>query len=221
VLLSPSVSGEVRRSLGEEGARPLEHVLAREDAIRRIELGGEAGVDVEVLGVLDQALGLAHRDRAALGDRLAHGGRGGAGLAALDDPVDEPDLGGAKGTQLPNSPEWAGALGLNYDFMLGALPAYVGGTWNYTGKIPYGFSGFTDRNGVYHSTSNPRYLADDYSILDLQAGILTERYQASLYVKNVLNEYAYSTFTPNATASSLAVPVVPRTVGVTLRVNFE
>ena len=139
--------------------------------------------------------------------------------AKLD--VDTPDLGGARGTQLPGSPQWAGALGLNYDFMLGALPAYFGGTWNYTGRIPYGFSGFIDRNGIYHSTSNPRYLADDYSVLDLQAGIITERYQASLYVKNVLDEYAYSTFTPNATASSLAVPIVPRTVGIALRLSFE
>ena len=74
---------------------------------------------------------------------------------------------------------------------------------------------------MHHGTANPRYLADSYSVLDLQAGIVAERFQVSLYVKNVLDEYAYSTFSPNATASSLAVPVVPRTVGVTLRVNFE
>lgn len=139
--------------------------------------------------------------------------------AQLD--VDEPDLGGTKGTQLPVSPDWAGALGVNYSFMMGSLPAYVGGSWILTGKTPYGFSGYTDSDGVFHGPANPRYVADSYEILDLQAGLVTERFEASLYVKNALNEYAYSTFTPNATASSLAVPVVPRTYGVMLRINFN
>jgi outer membrane receptor protein involved in Fe transport len=139
--------------------------------------------------------------------------------AQLD--VDEPDLGGAAGTQLPSSPKWSGALGVNYDFMLGSFPAYVGGTWHYTGEIPYGFSGYTDADGVFHGTASPRYLADDYQVLDLQAGFATARFDASLYVKNALDEYGYSTFTPSATASSLAVPLVPRTIGITLRMKFE
>lgn len=139
--------------------------------------------------------------------------------AQLD--VDEPDLGGAAGTQLPSSPKWSGALGINYDFSLGRFPAYAGGTWHYTGEIPYGFSGYTDADGVYHGTASPRYMADDYQVLDLQAGLITERFDISLYVKNALDEYGYSTFTPSATASSLAVPVVPRTVGITLRMKFE
>lgn len=139
--------------------------------------------------------------------------------AKLD--VDEPELGGRKGTQLPSSPKWSGALGVNYNFMLGTLPAYVGGSWLYTGQVPYGFSGYTDRDGVFHGSGNPRYVEDSYSILDLQAGLITERFEASVYVKNALGEYGYSTFTPNLTASSLAVPLVPRTVGIMLRVNFN
>lgn len=235
-LVTNPVTGEL---LSERAYRPDE-LWSYEAGVKGSLFGGRFSYDLAAfyidwkdyqIGVIRGGLGVAANAEksssrgaeAALSFKASDAVRLTATISHIDAKLeaDEPDLGGAKGTQLPNSPEWAGALGLNYDFMLGALPAYVGGTWNYTGKIPYGFSGFTDRNGVYHSTSNPRYLADDYSILDLQAGILTERYQASLYVKNVLNEYAYSTFTPNATASSLAVPVVPRTVGVTLRVNFE
>lgn len=139
--------------------------------------------------------------------------------AKLD--VDEPDLGGRKGTQLPSSPKWSGALGANYNFMLGTVQAYVGGSWLYTGDVAYGFPGYTDAGGVFRGSANPRHVEDSYSVLDLQAGLDTGRFEASLYLKNALGEYAYTTFTPNLTASSLAVPLAPRTVGVMLRMKFN
>lgn len=139
--------------------------------------------------------------------------------AKLD--VDEPDLGGRKGTQLPSSPKWSGALGANYNFTLGSLPAYVGASWLYTGDVAYGFPGYTDVGGVFRGSANPRHIEDSYSVLDLQAGLSAGPFEASVYLKNALGEYAYTTFTPNLTASSLAVPLVPRTVGVTLRMKFN
>src|SRR5690606_13527548 len=115
----------------------------------------------------------------------------------------------------------SGALGANYNFMLGSLRAYVGGSWLYTGDVAYGFPGYTDAGGVFHGSANPRHIEGNYSVLDLQAGLDTGRLEASVYLKNALGEYAYTTFTPNLTASSLAVPLVPRTVGLMLKMKFN
>lgn len=235
-LVTNPVTGEL---LSERAYRPDE-LWSYEAGVKGSLLGGRFNYDLATffidwrdyqIGVTRGGLGVAANAdesssrgaEAALSFMVSDALKLTATLSYIDAKldVDEPDLGGARGTQLPSSPKWSGALGANYEFMLGSLPAYVGGTWSYTGETPYGFSGFTDRNGVYHGTSNPRYLADSYHLVDLQAGIMKGRYQASVYVKNLFDEYAYSTFTPNATASSLAVPVVPRTVGITLRVNFE
>src|SRR3954470_1883867 len=91
-VLSLSGAWELGRSLGEEGARALEHVVGGEDAVGGVELGRHAGVEVEVAGALDQPLRLPHRDRATLRDPLGHVGGGGQRLAGGDDGVDEPDL---------------------------------------------------------------------------------------------------------------------------------
>src|SRR4051812_380781 len=59
---------EVGRSLGEEGAGALPHVVAGEHTVGGVELGGQPAVHVEVARVADEPLGLADRDRAALRD---------------------------------------------------------------------------------------------------------------------------------------------------------
>src|SRR5215203_717674 len=94
---------EVGWALGEERAGALEHVLAAEHALGGVELRGHARVEVEVPGALDQALGLAHRDRPALGDPGAELEGGRTGAAAGDDLIDEADLLGPRGTdELPD-----------------------------------------------------------------------------------------------------------------------
>ena len=50
---------------------PLDHVVSREDPIRGLQLGGEAGVDVELGRRVDESLCLADRERAAQGDLCA------------------------------------------------------------------------------------------------------------------------------------------------------
>src|SRR3990170_4816804 len=58
--------------LSEEGVRSLQHVLACEDALRRVQLGGQARVQVQVHGGIDQPLRLTHGEGAASGDLLRH-----------------------------------------------------------------------------------------------------------------------------------------------------
>src|SRR3990170_7281296 len=59
-------------ALSEEGVRSLQHVLACEDPFRSVQLGGEARVQVQVQGGIDQRLCLSHGEWAASGDLIRH-----------------------------------------------------------------------------------------------------------------------------------------------------
>src|SRR3990172_5944057 len=59
-------------ALSEEGVRSLQHVLACEDALRCVQLGGQARVQVQVHGGIDQPLCLSHGEWAASGDLIRH-----------------------------------------------------------------------------------------------------------------------------------------------------
>ncbi len=133
---------------------------------------------------------------------------------------DEPDLGGAKGTQLPNSSKWAATVNFTYDFNIGSIPWYFAGSWRYKGKVPVGFEGYTDSDGMFWQSSQPRYIIDAYSLVNLNVGFSTERFDASVYVDNVLDEYAYYNYATNNTGFALGVPTRPRTIGVVLRAKF-
>lgn len=134
--------------------------------------------------------------------------------------VDEPDLGGTKGTQLPNSPKWQGALDLDYRFNLGDLPAYAGVAWRYKGEQPVGFDGYTDSDGNVWPASAPRYDVSAYSLVDLRAGTSIGKVDLSFYVTNLFDEWSYQSFSPSFTSPSTGVPTRPRTIGTVVRWNF-
>lgn len=133
---------------------------------------------------------------------------------------DEPDLGGQKGDQLPNSPKWQGALDFNYDFSMGDLPSYVGASWRYKGKMPVGFEGYTDDDGNYWQSSSPRLMLDSFNLVDLRAGFKVNQFDISLYVTNLFDEWAYTNFGGSFVAPSTGTPTRPRTVGAVVRWNF-
>ncbi|HEX5787121.1 MAG TPA: TonB-dependent receptor [Woeseiaceae bacterium] len=135
--------------------------------------------------------------------------------------ADEPDLGGADGEQLPNSPEWQSALDVDYRFDVAAVPAYVGLSWRYKGDMPVGFPGYTDGDGTFWEPSAPRLTIDGYSVVDARAGVTLGAVDLALYVTNLLDEWAYTNFGASFTGPSLATPTRPRTVGAIARFNFD
>jgi len=135
--------------------------------------------------------------------------------------ADEPDLGGADGDQLPNSPEWQSAVDADYRFNMGELPTYVGLSWRYKGDMPVGFDGYTDAGGTVFPPSSPRVIVDSYNLLDLRAGTIIGPVDLSLYVTNLLDEWAYTTFSSSFLAPSTGTPTRPRTIGVVARWNFQ
>lgn len=134
--------------------------------------------------------------------------------------TDEPDLGGSKGTQLPNSPKWSGAVDLDYRFNAGRFPAFAGAAWRYKGEMPVGFEGYTDADGMFWPASSPRYDISAYSLVDLRAGITIEKVDLSFYLTNLFDEWSYQGFSTSFSSPSLGVPTRPRTIGTVVRWNF-
>ncbi len=133
---------------------------------------------------------------------------------------DEPNLGGAKGTQLPSTAEWSFTLDAQYDFSLGSHPSYVGASWRYKGDMPVGFPGYTDASGTFWPPSNPRVEIDSYNLLDLRAGVNFDYFTLSLFATNLLDEWAFTSFGSTNVAASLGTPTRPRTLGIAVQWNF-
>jgi outer membrane receptor protein involved in Fe transport len=92
-----------------------------------------------------------------------------------------------KDEQLPNTPKWAGDVGLRYDWRIGGdLGAYLGGDVRFTSKTQSFF-------GAYHDVANgfPSLVNNGYALLNLRAGVATNdgRWRAELYGENVTNTY--------------------------------
>lgn len=161
---------------------------------------------------IEAALGVAVTDALTLTGSLSYVN---AELAA-----DDPDLGGADGDQLPSTPKWQGVLDADYGFNLGGWPAYVGASYRYKGKMPVGFEGYSDASGMAFPPSAPRVEIDSYHLVDLRAGVRLGDFDLSLFVTNLFDEWAWTSFGPSFETIPSGAPTRPRTVGAVLRWNF-
>jgi iron complex outermembrane receptor protein len=132
----------------------------------------------------------------------------------------DPLVGGFDGDQLPFVPEWALALGGDYEWSaFGDATAYVGGLVAYTGDR---LADFGNRVDPLDPTSARRE-ADAYTTLDLRTGVIWDNWSLELYGKNVTNEDGITDIIapgiyPNGAG---AVSIIrPRTIGLALGVRF-
>ena len=109
-----------------------------------------------------------------------------------------------------DQPEWSLVLQSEYRRPFDA----IGGDWFVNGLFNY--NGEAEVPG----DSNGRLTADDYYLLDLNAGIGTEAWTAKLWVKNVFDDAEVITRrVANDHYNDLSL-VAPRTTGVTLSYRF-
>jgi outer membrane receptor protein involved in Fe transport len=120
-----------------------------------------------------------------------------------------PDLGGANGEALPNTPEFTATLSADYDFAGGAS---LGATYRFVDERSSSFDA---------SASLPQYDLPDYQVVDLRGGFQFGAAEVQLYVKNLLDERGQlSVYTGQTLLGGPAnVSILqPRTYG--LSVNF-
>lgn len=121
---------------------------------------------------------------------------------------------GQVGDRLPAVPLWATSANARYERPLaGQYSTFAGVNWQFSGKR------FAQFEAV-----GPRQLMPSFDLVDLQAGIETQRWSLALYVKNVGNKFAISylqdeTLTGGLGAQSATI-YTPRTVGATLSAKF-
>jgi iron complex outermembrane recepter protein len=128
---------------------------------------------------------------------------------------DAPDLGGADGDRLPDTPKFTGALSADYGFELAGRDAFVGATARHV----------TDRVSSYSaSAGNPQYELPDYTTVDLRTGLQFGTTRVQLFVKNAFDERGQLSAT--TAFSALGGPawislLQPRTVGLNFVTQFQ
>ncbi|QXQ05383.1 TonB-dependent receptor [Sphingosinicellaceae bacterium] len=124
---------------------------------------------------------------------------------------DVPALGARDGDRLPDAARWTASLSAEYRFPLG-------GSKTLTAAASYRFRG-SSLTGLESIGSTIRIPAQ--SIVDANLGLTIGSVTGRVFIRNLINERAYTTFfDPDAGSSTLLVPVQPRTVGLSLDTRF-
>lgn len=129
---------------------------------------------------------------------------------------DVPSVGGMAGDRLPYVPKWSGSLRADY-----AWPLM--GEWE--GHAGAGLRMVGDRFSLGPFAIS-QYKTPAYSALDLNLGVSNDRWNLSVFAKNVTDKRAYLTAGAIQDGLSGAIPLVegailqPRTIGVSLDVKM-
>ncbi|MGH8209554.1 MAG: TonB-dependent receptor, partial [Steroidobacteraceae bacterium] len=132
--------------------------------------------------------------------------------------INPANVAGARvGDPLPYTPKWSGALTGDYRLPLAReVNGGVGASWAYTGLRYNTFSA---------DPLNTRVVIPSYPLLDLRAHADWNQYNLALSVDNVANKQTFTNVTfrrlfPGEVVPGFASPLQPRTVRLTLNVNF-
>lgn len=128
--------------------------------------------------------------------------------------ADAPGIGAVSGDQLPNAPKVAGVINARYAFQASGLPSHVGFNWAYMGERNTGFPG---------TPNPPNWVLPAYNQLDLFGGVIIDRVNVGLYVRNATNsagQLGASTGEALSTGRIYVKTIEPRTFGITLSSAF-
>lgn len=124
-----------------------------------------------------------------------------------------------KGFQLPGVPVWSTGVTADYSWLLTAgIKADLGAGLRYVGG--------ENVTAVSADPASPNAKQPAYTLADLRAGVLIDRYRINFFVRNVANRIVYLSQAPQQSAltgvvgSIDAVPLQPRVIGMSLDVQF-
>lgn len=140
-----------------------------------------------------------------------------AGPSTKPDPADPGATWNLTGVQLPQVPEWSGAVTADYSFTFpGGHPARVGAGWRYVDER---------YTAVVQGPVDQAFLSPSYDVLDLNADVTFDRLIVRLFAKNVTDERAYTGGGLIVNAADFPVQLdlgvpQPRTFGVSMDFTF-
>lgn len=130
----------------------------------------------------------------------------------ISDFVTNDPLGAAvniKGESFPSTPEWQAVADVQYNFPLGGdLNGFAGAGVSYRGKSWAAFG------------LSPLFRINEYALLDLRAGVESDRWKVEIWGRNVTNKFYVNTVT-HITDTVARVVGMPATYGVTVGYKFK
>lgn len=230
-VLPPNSPGNVPRTFNSDSLTSYEIGFKTETSDRRVTLDiaafhidwkdiqlfatvNDFGVNINGAGATSDGFEFTASARPAEGLTLSLNGA--YTDATLDDDTD-PVVGGFKGDQLPYTPKESLATSVDYEWPVGNVTAYVGGSlrWLSDQTAAYDFA-FRTLNGKQREI-------DSYEEVDVQAGVLLDRFTIELYGKNVTDSdgrtsaQGVGSFPNGAIGTGI---IRPRTIGLTLGYRF-
>ncbi len=131
-------------------------------------------------------------------------------------PGTDQQINAESGTQLPLVPDWKGSLSVRYGFdrlLFNGAP-FVRAVYEYTGDSKNSLAGI--QSVIIENEVRDQ---DSYSILNLRAGIESDRWSAMLFIDNVTDEYSEQFYNDRWFLSRASVNR-PRTWGLNFRTYF-
>jgi outer membrane receptor protein involved in Fe transport len=94
-----------------------------------------------------------------------------------------------KGSQLPISPEWAGAAWAEYNWQMDMIDGmgFARLQWSYTDETV----SILEANGADSNPANPQHVNDSYDIGDFTIGLRGPTWEANVFVNNITDERAH------------------------------
>ncbi|MEX2961649.1 TonB-dependent receptor [Microbulbifer sp. TYP-18] len=130
-----------------------------------------------------------------------------------------PNVVDVSGQPLPRTPEWTFNTALEYRFNVGGMDPYVRAQWAYTDETVSDIEGVGSLvgqtvNGDPFNLPEFPYQIDSYDVLNLSAGLETDSYRVSAFVKNALDEDYYTGTADNFGAAGIRLRPHYREFGV-------
>lgn len=168
------------------------------------------GINYRANGSSASSRGIEFTTTYQLTDQWRFGATGSYTDATLEEAV--VSLGGRAGDRLPQSPHWTGSLTADYETQLGSSwMLQLGGGYRYFDST---FSAV--------ESSPTAVEVPEQNIVDLYGGgTFNDRTSIRLYVRNVFNDRSYTNWNDtNTPGFPNLVPVQPRTIGISVDLNF-
>jgi iron complex outermembrane receptor protein len=174
---------------------------------RKIQLTGATATNLAYVanGGRATSKGVEATTSLKLGGGLTIGGAATYTDARLKDAA--PQLGGRPGDRLPVAPSWAGSLTADYRTALSErVTGHAGLVWRYTGA----------RHQYFPAYPLDHYLGA-YGTINASAGVTYGMVDVNLFVRNLANSHAYTTWQSGVGATVLQ----PRTIGLSVDLKLR
>jgi len=128
--------------------------------------------------------------------------------------ADAPDLGGADGDRLPDTPKFAGTISGDYTFNADGYASTIGAMVRYVGDRLHSFDA---------SAGEPQYHLPSYTSVDLRGSIAFGSANLRLYVRNLFDErgqLSADTVLTQTNGPAMISIMQPRTFGMSVDVKF-